>query len=106
MISVDEGGIQANGRPIERNAIVQAKAQARWLHNFFAESDFKAFVQPVVVFPGWYVEKFDMKATGAWVLEPKSLEGFLEQQPDTLTTDTVRAMGSALGSFVRQRYSV
>jgi hypothetical protein len=89
---------------IERSATVQAKAQARWLHNFFAESDFKTFVQPVVVFPGWYVEKFDMKAAGVWVLEPKCLEGFLEKQPDNLSQETVRALASALASFIRQRY--
>lgn len=42
-ITVSESGIQANGRTVDRNPIVQAKAQARWLHNFFCESDFKVF---------------------------------------------------------------
>lgn len=74
--TVNAGEIRANGRLIDRNATVQAKAQARWLYNFFGECDIKKFVQPVVVFPGWYVEKFDMKAAGVWVLEPKSLEAF------------------------------
>lgn len=80
-------------------------AQARWLYNFFAESEFKAFVQPVVVFPGWWVEDFDMKATGVWVLEPKQLEGFLENQREVLSGDQARAMASALSSFIRQRYN-
>lgn len=79
-IAVSDDGIRANGRLIERDAIVQAKAQARWLHNFLGESDLRAFVQPVVVFPGWYVERFDMKKAGVWVLEPKALGAFLEQQ--------------------------
>lgn len=87
-------------------ALVQAKAQARWLHQFFAESDFKIFVQPVVVFPGWYVQKFDMKATGVWVLEPKCLEGFLEREPEKLSPEVICALSSALRGFVRQRYAV
>lgn len=105
VISVEDGAVRANGRIIERNALVQAKAQARWLYNFFAESEFKAFVQPVVVFPGWWVEDFDMRSTGVWVLEPKQLEGFLENQRELLTTDQVKAMASALSSFIRQRYN-
>jgi hypothetical protein len=83
-ITVSSAGIQANGRTLDRNPLVQAKAQARWLHSFFAESEFKVFVQPVVVFPGWFVEKFDMKAIGVWVLEPKSLKAFFEQEPEAI----------------------
>ena len=105
-ITVSDSGIQANGRTIERNALVQAKAQARWLHNFLGESDFKAFVQPVVVFPGWYIEKFDMKAAGVWVLEPKGLGAFLEQQQEFLSADQARAMASALASYVRSQNAI
>jgi hypothetical protein len=100
-IAVGDDGVRANGRLIERDALVQARAQARWLHNFLGESDFKAFVQPVVVFPGWYVEKFDMKRAGVWVLEPKALGAFLAQQQETLSPDQARAISSALASYVR-----
>lgn len=102
-ITVSDGVVKANGRTIERDPLVQAKAQARWLHNFLAESELKAFVQPVVVFPGWYVERFDMKAAGVWVLEPKALGAFLEQQQETLSADQARAMASALASYVRTK---
>ena len=36
-------------------------------------------MQPVVVFPGWYVAPFDMKGVGVWVLEPNGLDGFIER---------------------------
>jgi hypothetical protein len=102
-ITVRNGQITANGKPLDRDPIAQAKAQARWLYNFLAESQFKQFVQPVVVFPGWFVEKFDMKALGVWVLEPKALDAFIENQPVVLTQDQVRAMASALSSHIRSQ---
>jgi hypothetical protein len=95
--------IYANGVPMSRDPLVQAKAQARWLSSFMAEAQFKAFVQPVVVFPGWFVEPFDMKAAGVWVLPPKALDKFIEQEPERFTRDEVRAMASALSSFVRSK---
>jgi hypothetical protein len=102
-ITVAADGIRANGRPLDRNPILQAKAQARWLYDFLGESGFKHFVRPVVVFPGWFVERFDMKALGVWVLEPKALDAFIEQEPVVLTHDQVRAMASALSSYIRSK---
>lgn len=102
-ITVSEAGIAANGRPLDRNPIPQAKAQARWLYDFLAESGFKRFVQPVVVFPGWFVEPFDSKAVGVWVLEPKALDKFIDGQPVVLTTEQVGAMASAVSSYIRSR---
>lgn len=102
-ITVAADGIRANGRLLDRNPIVQAKAQARWLYDFLGETGFKQFVRPVVVFPGWFVERFDMKALGVWVLEPKALDAFIEQEPVVLTHDQVRAMASALSSYIRSK---
>ncbi len=102
-VLVKDGKILADGYLIERDPIVQAKAQARWVHNFLAQSQFKAFVQPVVVFPGWFVEPFDMKAVGVWVLEPKALDKFIENEAEALTHDEVRAMASALASYIRSQ---
>jgi Nuclease-related domain len=51
-MTFSDGRLLANGRPLDRDPIVQARAQARWPHNFLAKSQFKQFVQPVVVFPG------------------------------------------------------
>ncbi len=98
--------IYANGVLMTRDPLIQAKAQARWLSNFMAEAQFKTFVQPVVVFPGWFVEPFDMKSEGVWVLEPKALDRFVEREPERLTRDEVRAMSSALSSFIRSRSTV
>lgn len=100
-VTVDSGVVRANGAVLDRNPIVQAKAQANWLRNFLAESQFNAPVWPVVAFPGWFVEPFDVKATGAWVLEPKALSKFIENEPERLSREQVQAMASALRSYIR-----
>jgi hypothetical protein len=105
-VTVQDGVIRANGRPLDRDPLVQAKAQAGWLRQFFAESQFKVSVQPVVVIPGWFVEPFDMKKAGAWVLEVKALEKFIDHEPDRLTRDEIKAMGSALSSYIRSQAKV
>lgn len=105
-ITVVDGVVRANGRALDRDPIAQAKAQATWLRQFFGESRFKTSVQPVVVFPGWFVERFDSKKAGAWVLEIKALEKFVENEPDRLTRDEVKAMASALSSYIRSKIKI
>lgn len=100
-VSVHDGKVRANGLVLDRNPIVQAKAQAGWLRHFLAESQFNVPVWPVVVFPGWFVEPFDMKAAGVWVLEVKALSKFIEHEPERHSREEVKAMASALRSYVR-----
>lgn len=100
-ITLEGGLLRANGRTLDRDPLVQAKAQAGWLRAFLSESQFKAHVHPVVVFPGWFVEPFDTKAVGAWVLEIKALQAFITNEPERHTREEVKAMASALRSHVR-----
>jgi hypothetical protein len=102
-ITVDEGGVRANGLRLDRNPLPQAKAQARWLQDFLAEAQFKIRVQPAVVFPGWFVEPCDMKALGVWMLEPKALDAFIGNQAPQFAPDQVKAMASALTSYIRSK---
>ena len=83
---------------MDRDPLFQAEAQACWLSNFLAEGQFKAFVQPVVVFPGLFIEPFDMKAAKVWVFEPKSPDRFIDHLRVRLSKDEVKAMASALSS--------
>jgi hypothetical protein len=100
-VTVVGGEVFTNGHCLDRNPMVQAKAQARWLGNFLRESQFHPFVWPVVVFPGWFVESFDNQAEGVWVLEIKALTKFIENEPVRHSLDEVKAMASALRSYVR-----
>lgn len=105
-VRVADSTVRCNDKPLDRDPIIQAKAQARWLSTFLAEAQFKVFVQPVIVFPGWFVEPFDMKREGVWVLEPKALDRFVENEPERFSNDQVRAMASALSSYVRSKAAV
>ena len=100
-MTVAAGEIFTNGHRIDRNPLVQAKAQARWLGNFLRENQFQPFVWPVVVFPGWFVESFDIQAEGIWVLETKALAKYIENEPVRHSLEEVKAMASALRSHVR-----
>lgn len=71
--------------------------------DFLAQAQVKRFVQPVVVFSGWSVDKFDMKALGVWVLEPKAPEAFIDNPPHALSPEEGRAMASALSSDIRSQ---
>lgn len=102
-IAVVDGVIRANGRTLDRDPLVQAKAQAGWLRAFLAEHQFTAPVWPVVLFPGWFVEPFDSKVVGAWVLEPKALRSFIGNQPDRFALEDVKAMASAMTSYIRSQ---
>ncbi len=88
---------RSNDHAMDRDPLVQAKAQARWLSNILADSQFKTLVQPVVVLPGWSLSPFDMKAAGVWVLEPKSLHSFIEQEPQRCSRDG--GLGTGVGAF-------
>ncbi len=102
-ITVVDGVIRANGRALDRDPLVQAKAQASWMRAFLAEHQFTAPVWPVVLFPGWFVEPFDSKVVGAWVLEPKALRSFINNRPDRFALEDVKAMASAMTSYIRSQ---
>ncbi len=57
VIERDGDSLRINGMVPSRNPIVQAKAQSRELSRVLADSTGQKFtVQPIVVYPGWYVQ--------------------------------------------------
>ncbi len=100
-IVATQSGVKANGNLQDRNPIVQAKAQAGWLKQYFGEAGFKHAVQPVVVFPGWFVEPADFDKLGAWVLEPKALPAFIDRRQEMISDCDVRALSLALSNYIR-----
>lgn len=100
-VSVSKGIVYANGSALQRNPLIQAKAQANWLRNFLAESKFNVEVCPVVAFPGWFVESVEYNDVQAWVVEPKQLKYKIDKQSDLFSHEQVSAMVSALRSYIR-----
>jgi hypothetical protein len=91
-----------NGLEPDRDPIVQAKAQSRWLSTIVREStgrDFEVF--PVVLFPGWFVEQDRKSRATVWLLEPKALPAFLKQEPVKLSREEVKLAAFHLSRFIR-----
>lgn len=102
-VQVTPEAVYANGHKLDRNPVIQAKAQAGWLRAFFARHEFKAPVWPVVALPGWFVETYNSREIGAWVVEIKALKGHIEKQRERLTRDEVKALATALASYIDSR---
>jgi hypothetical protein len=58
-------------------------------------------VQPVVVFPGWYVEAAPGRQRDVWVMEPKGLPAFLACQQGCLTPEDIKLASFHLSRYVR-----
>jgi hypothetical protein len=104
-----EARIQFDGERIlrgtlepDRDPVIQARAQSGWLRDLLAESTGRRFdVRPVVVFPGWFIEQTSAKARGIWVLNPKALPHFLENEPRQLSDEEAKLASFHLSRFIR-----
>lgn len=86
----------------DRDPINQARAQAAWLRSVLADSTGKTFnVRPVVLFPGWFVEKPPNVRSDVWVLEPKALPAFLDCEPSTVDAQDSKLAAFHLSRFIR-----
>jgi hypothetical protein len=90
------------GKEPDRDPVAQAQAQARWLKGLLADSTGKALeVFPVVLFPGWFIERTGTGTRSTWVLEPKALPAFLEREPARLAPEDVRLASFHLSRYIR-----
>jgi len=87
----------------DRAPIVQARAQASWLKTFAQDSaGRRVTVQPIVVYPGWYIDG-PPKGTKSdvWVLNPKGLPSFIDNQREALSPEDVKLLSFHLSRYVR-----
>lgn len=102
-ITVRDGTLLKDGRPVERDPIDQVTAQTGWLARVLEESTGKPFpIRGVIVFPGWFVEPMDRTTRErVWVLEPKALPAFIEREPNRLADTDVALAAFHLSRFIR-----
>lgn len=100
-VRYDGENVWVNGNKPDRDPIVQAKAEARWLYELLERSSGrKVFVQAVVVYPGWFVESGPPKAT-VWVLNDKALPVFISNARQTkLSNEDVHLLSFHLAQYV------
>jgi hypothetical protein len=89
----------------QNKQISQVKAAAKWLKNVLSETTGKEFcVQPVVLFPGWYVESTSKgKAAEVWVLNPKALPTYIENKPEILSQGDMMLASFHISRYIRSK---
>ncbi|MDE2180417.1 MAG: NERD domain-containing protein [candidate division NC10 bacterium] len=101
MIAFDGHKVLVDGIEPDRDPIAQASALAKWLEQTLLASTGKRFpVRPVVVFPGWYVEPMP-KGTQTWVLNPKALPTFVQNEPVVISDSDLHLAAFHLTRYIR-----
>jgi hypothetical protein len=92
-----------DGMEMERDPIIQAKAQAKWLREVLRKSTGKTYpIHPVILFPGWYVEsKVAKSSSRAWVLNPKALPAFIESAEKKVPDPDLHLASYHLSRYIR-----
>lgn len=99
-VEFDGSRILVAGHSLDRDPVVQAKAQAGWLKDVLKESTGRLFpVKPAILFPGWYVKSSGK--SDVWVLNPKALPAFLKKEPATLSEEDKRLAAYHLSRYLR-----
>lgn len=95
--------IDGVGRQVKQ--VVQVQAATKWLKEVLLESTGKEyFVQPVILFPGWYVESTkEGKESGVWVLNPKALPIFIENRTAILSQEDMMLASFHISQFIRSK---
>ena len=105
VVDYDGEKVTVSGFSPDRDPIVQAKALSQWLKDLLGESTGKSFdVRPVVLYPGWYVNK-QPNGAEVWVLNPKALPAFLEHERNTMSPEDVHLVSYHLSRYVRRSSS-
>jgi hypothetical protein len=103
VIDYDGDQIQFNNGFKDQKILLQAKAGAKWIRDLIRESTGKDFlVQPVVVFPGWYVESKQPPFTyDVWVLNPRALPAFIKNGRHALSDEDIHLVSYHLSRYIR-----
>ena len=107
-ISFDGEKLTINKLGFQTKPITQVKAATKWLKGILLESTGKEFYfKPVILFPGWYVESTDQgKKSEIWVLNPKVLPTYVENQRDRISKDDMMLASFHISRYIRTKEAV
>lgn len=105
VIQYDCETINISGYTPPRNPIIQSKAQSAWVREIIEEGTGKRFnVQPVVVYPGWYVKRSpEGVQCNVLVLNPKILPAILENSETRLSVEDTKMIHYHLSRYIRTK---
>jgi hypothetical protein len=96
--SVIEGDGAPDMKPIE-----QARAEASWLQKFIGEkAGSDVDIQPVVIYPGWYVEN-EVRGARVRVLNENAFVQFLDYRPEVLNQEQISILSQKLEEYIRSK---
>jgi hypothetical protein len=99
-IRYDGETLTVAGQGGDRDPIQQAMAQARWVADLVSDSSGRnCFVRPVMLFPGWFVERLT-KTTSVWVLNPKMLPVVVDREPARLGPEDIQLIASHVSQYL------
>lgn len=102
VVTYDGDKIRVNGSVPDRDPILQAKATAKWIAELIDQKTGKRVpVQPIVVYPGWYVKMPPNSAV--WVLHEKGVPTFIANARGELPTADVLLITRQLKEYVIQK---
>lgn len=105
-VTFDGKTIVVDGWEPDRDPVVQAKAQARWLRDILSRSTNRQFeVWPVVLFPGWYVKQGPGSTKEMWVLNEKAFKKFLANERAVLAPEEISLASEHLTLYVQAKES-
>ena len=104
-IQYDGEKIIIAGRKTIGDPITQVTAASKWLKNILKESTGKEYmIKPVIVFPGWFVETKDHGLkSNVWVLNPKALQSFINNESDKITREDMMLATFHLSRYIRSK---
>lgn len=90
---------------VQTKPITQVNAASNWLKNILLETTGKDFsIKPVILFPGWYVESTEQgKKSCVWVLNPKALPSYIENQPDIISQEDMMLASFHISRYIRTK---
>ncbi len=104
-IQYDGENIIIAGRTATKAPITQVTAASKWLKDILQESTGKVYmIKPIVVFPGWFVEtKESGRKSDVWVLNPKALHSFINNESDKITREDMMLATFHLSRYIRSK---
>lgn len=101
------GGSLHKGKFDISHCLNQAKAQAGEMRELFGEYVAQPVkVQPVVVFPGWYIDSKGCSPRDVWVLEPKAFMKWVKNRSTELEPNAVNAVRQVLARHIYEHSAV
>lgn len=100
-VRYDGSAITVNGFTPDRDPLIQVKAGAHWLAELLEASTGQRFkVQPVVLYPGWFVDS-SVQWPEIWVLNEKQLPSTVARQKPVISDADVH-----LATYHLKRYVI